>query len=204
LRSITSFVNIANGKIGHNGNRVWESADAVFTEFADKWYRHHAVSYPKFHKMDSLCKLGFMGAETLLTGRKIASEYAPYDIGVILSNRSSSLETDLHHHRQVQAGLASPAVFVYSLPNIVIGEICIRHGIKGENTFFIEPEFDASKQLEYINVLFQSGIIRACIGGWVEFLNGEYRLFMYLAEQLQEPSLHPLNTETLTTLYQLS
>lgn len=182
---------------------IFQGANLVFAAFAEQWYRQHEIQYPKFHKMDSLCKLGFMGADILLNNRKIAEEYNPFQIGMILSNRNSSLDTDLKHQRQILSGPASPAVFVYSLPNIVIGEICIRHGIKGENTFFIEPEFDAGRQSEYISSLFQSKAIEACIGGWVEFLDEKYRLFLYLVEEKEAKGSQPFNAETLNKLYHL-
>lgn len=203
LPSITSFVNILENRIESDGKTVFSETSQPFASFAEQWYRRNNINYPKFHKMDQLCKLGLMGADTLLINNNLASKLSPYDIGVILSNRNSSLDTDLKHHRQTATGPASPAVFVYSLPNIVIGEICIRHGIKGENTFFIEPEFDAQKQSEYIDLLIQTGALKCCIGGWVEFLDEKYRLFMYLVEDSETTGSLPFNAENINKLYHL-
>lgn len=202
MSTISGFVNILENRIESGGKSVFSVPSQPFASFAEQWYRSQNINYPKFHKMDQLCKLGLMGADTLLINRNLES-FSPFDTGVILSNRNSSLDTDLKHHRQTSAGPASPAVFVYSLPNIVIGEICIRHGIKGENTFFIEPEFDAQKQSEYIDLLFQSGAMKVCIGGWVEFLDENYRLFMYLVEETETPGSLPFNADTLNKLYHL-
>jgi hypothetical protein len=201
LSVITGFVNILENRVELGGIPLFHVRSQPFASFAEQWYRHHNVHYPKFHKMDPLCKLGLMGSDTLLNNNPLATNLDPYEVGVILSNRNSSLDTDLRHHHQSEKGPASPAVFVYSLPNIVIGEICIRHGIKGENTFFIEPEFNAKRQSEYIDVLFQTGTFKACIGGWVEFLNEKYRLFMYLVEETEKPGALPFNADTLTKLY---
>ena len=60
-----------------------------------------------------------------------------------MSNRASSLEADLAHQQLVDQHApegTSPAVFVYTLPNVAMGEMAIRHRIKGDNTFFIEPK----------------------------------------------------------------
>ena len=151
--------------------------------------------------MDNLSKLGFIGADILLNNNDLRNKYNPYDIGVILSNCNSSLETDLKHHKQVQNGPASPAVFVYSLPNIVIGEICIRHRIKGENTFFIEKEYNIPHQVNYISNLFQSGSLTACIGGWVELLGDNYDCFLYLVENNPGKNAIPFSTENISKLY---
>ena len=44
---------------------------------------------------------------------------------LVLSNANASLDVDLKYAKTMQTG-ASPALFVYTLPNIVIGEISIR------------------------------------------------------------------------------
>ena len=45
----------------------------------------------KFYKMDNLCKLGYVAAEYLLKD----THYRPKEIGIILANASSSLDTEL-------------------------------------------------------------------------------------------------------------
>lgn len=198
LPSVKQYVTIKNGILKLNGRPLFSKPDASFADFSDEWYRQSGISYPKFHKMDALCKLGFMGADILLNNNQLIKSVDPYNIGVVLSNRTSSLDTDYRHQRQIQQGPASPAVFVYSLPNIVIGEICIRHGIKGENTFFIESAFDLTRQAEYINLLFETGTLEVCIGGWVELLGDEYELFLYLAQSNENTEL---NIENIQRLY---
>lgn len=204
LSLVTSYIRIRNRKIFSQKNLLFTAVGNTFNDFADQFYRKFEVAYPKFHKMDNLCKLGFIGADILLNNNDLSSKYSPYDIGVILSNRNSSLDTDLKHHRQIQNGPASPAVFVYSLPNIVIGEICIRHGIKGDNTFFIEKNYNIPSQVEYITQLLQSGTIKACIGGWVELLGDQYDCFLYLVENIETENNIPFNTDQISTLYTIT
>ena len=97
-------------------------------------YRHFNMDYPKFYKMDNLCKLGFLAVELLLKDRQLAEEYGSENIGIVFSNANSSLDADLHYFKSVK-NIPSPAQFVYTLPNIVIGEVSIRHRCKGENAF---------------------------------------------------------------------
>jgi 3-oxoacyl-[acyl-carrier-protein] synthase-1 len=63
---------------------------------------------------------------------------------VILANRSASLKNDNDYIATISGSgyYPSPALFVYTLPNIVTGEIAIRHQIQGETAFYIleKPE----------------------------------------------------------------
>src|SRR5690606_9811213 len=101
-------------------------------------YKENNSAYPKFFKMDNLCKLAFLASEFLLEDSKIGST-TQENMGIVLSNKSSSLNTDRKHQATINDKdnyFPSPALFVYTLPNIMIGEISIRHQIKGENVFF--------------------------------------------------------------------
>ena len=131
--------------------------------------------------MDPLAKLGFLAAELLL---KDAPQEGldPEDTGIVLSNAAGSLEVDRLYARTIRTG-PSPALFVYTLPNIVIGEIAIRHGFKGENAFFEFPAFDGKFIADYVRILFDQSLVRRCICGWVDFLNNEYRALLMLVEK---------------------
>lgn len=204
LAQVTSYIRIRNNKIFYQKDSLLASPKGTFNDLCEQFYRKFEVGYPKFHKMDNLSKLGFIGADILLRNNDLKLKYNSYDIGVILSNRNSSLDTDLKHHRQIQTGPASPAVFVYSLPNIVIGEICIRHGIKGESTFFIEKKYNIPGQVQYITQLLQSGTLNACIGGWVELLGEQYDCFLYLVENIETENTIPFNTDQISKLYTIT
>lgn len=138
----------------------------------------------KFFKMDDLCKAGYVASEYLLKGADL-SRYRPTEIAVVLENRSSSLDTDLMHQRIVNEHHpegASPAVFVYTLPNVVAGEICIRHHIQGENTFFV-TNGDGTTAEQYAHRLLERGTARAVIYGCCEYLAGNYHVQFNLLEQ---------------------
>ena len=59
----------------------------------------------------------------------------------------------------------SPALLVYTLPNIVTGEIAIKHKITGENSFFIEPTFNAELLHNYTELLLKENDAALC--GWL-------------------------------------
>lgn len=165
-------------------------------------YRHFEFQYPKFHKMDNLGKLGWLANEVLLRDSFDKDRYKPEDVGLVFSNASSSLDTDIKYYETVKS-IPSPALFVYTLPNIVIGEISIRHGFKGENAFFVSPEFDAPFTEQYVSGLVNSDILQACICGWVEVLGENYKAALFLVEKEKSRNSVIFTAENLTKLYSL-
>ncbi len=97
----------------------------------------------------------------------------------MLSNANSSLDTDARYFATIN-DIPSPALFVYTLPNIMIGEICIRHGFKGENAFFVFERFDPDFLEQYVSSLLNTGAATACICGWVDVLEESYRAELFL------------------------
>jgi hypothetical protein len=112
-------------------------------------------------------------------------KYDKEEIGVVIANSSSSLDTDYDYQNLISDKsnyFPSPSVFVYTLPNILIGEICIRHKIKGENAFFISHEFDPEQIIRYVTHLFDQDKMKACICGWVELMKDTYHSFLLMVE----------------------
>lgn len=179
---ITGNCVIRQQRVHCNGELLWkDTAAGSLQEFLRNGYDHFAGQYPKFHKMDNLCKLGWLAAEVLLRAAP-AVDHLPEQVALVLSNRSASLDTDVRYYNSVK-DIASPALFVYTLPNIVIGEICIRHGFKGEHAFFTSDSFDARLISYYTRLLLDSGAATACICGWVEVLDQEYEAVLYMVER---------------------
>jgi hypothetical protein len=182
MEHITASCVIRNNRVYQNGRPLWESPPAGPADFLLASYQHFGFQYPKFYKMDQLSKLGWLAAELLLGDGFDTADYRPEDIAVVLSNASSSLDTDYRYFATV-TDIPSPALFVYTLPNIMIGEICIRHKFKGENAFFITGSFDALFIETYVRDLVETGNARACICGWVEVLGDAYTAALFLIER---------------------
>jgi 3-oxoacyl-(acyl-carrier-protein) synthase len=190
MEYITASCVIRNHRIYLDGGVVWEQPPPAgptggpsgsLADFLLACYQYFEFQYPKFYKMDQLSKLGWLAAELLLSKGFAATEYAPEDMAVVLSNASSSLDTD-YRYFATAADIPSPALFVYTLPNIMIGEICIRHKFKGENAFFIMESFDPVFIGTYVRDLIETGNARACICGWVEVLGEAYTAALFLIE----------------------
>lgn len=172
--SVSDTVTIQPGIVTRQGETVFTSPETDFAPFIREAYKHLGENNMKFYKMDDLCKLGYIAAGYLLKD----ANFKPEEIGIILSNASSSLDTDCKHQSIISHdgdSAASPAVFVYTLPNVVLGEICIRHKIQGENTFFISRQYDPASLEEYARIVMAKGKLKACIIGWCELLQGHYQ-----------------------------
>lgn len=198
VKQITSHCIISNNRVVLNGLCLFEQkADAP--AFLLSAYQHFQLNYPKFYKMDNLSKLGWLAAELLLQDLNLKDRYTDEQIGLVLANSNSSLDADLRYSDTMNEA-ASPALFVYTLPNIVIGEISIRHKLKGENAFFINEQFDAQLIEQQVSLLMDSNVLQACICGWVELLGNEYKAALFLVEKNQ-PSGHNFLADYLMQLF---
>jgi hypothetical protein len=152
-------------------------------------FRHYDIDYPKFFKMDNLCKLAFLSAEILFQGTDIFQKYPGEDVAIVLENASSSLEYDLKHVESIRDRnkyFPSPSVFVYTIPNIMVAEIAIRHKVKGENAVFILEQFDPGLIDHYVSQLFRNQQVSCCLSGWVECYGDHYQSFLFIVEQENE------------------
>jgi len=179
---ITAVCGIGSNRVTRDGQVIFEEAGTAPGEFLVAAYRHSGIAYPKFFKMDNLSRLGWLAAELLTEGQGLLEKYDPKRTGIVLSNANSSLDTDTRYYETTR-DMASPALFVYTLPNIVMGEICIRQGFKGENAFFITETFDAAFMQHYVTGLMKEGNLACCICGWVEILGPEYKTVLFLVEK---------------------
>lgn len=153
-------------------------SDRPFAQFIRTQYKELGESNLKFYKMSDLCKAAYVSIANLLKGSDLRDQIATQNTAIILSNRSSSLETDIEHqlilNEHNPAG-ASPAIFVYTLPNVAIGEICIRHKIRGYNTFFIEDQYtDLTEKYAYL--LLETNKADIVIYGWCEKLGEHWKV----------------------------
>ncbi|SMD32180.1 hypothetical protein SAMN04488029_0522 [Reichenbachiella faecimaris] len=144
-------------------------------------YQYLEVDYAKFHKMDHLCKLAFLGTEFLKKEVNL-DRYEDDDIALVFQNSYSSLDTDQKHQANIDHQKASPAAFVYTLPNILLGEIAIRNRWYGENLFFLKEQFNLKEWIESSETLLQSKKAKVVIGGWAEVLGQHFELRLYMIQ----------------------
>ncbi|MBP5482918.1 MAG: hypothetical protein J6X99_01445 [Bacteroidales bacterium] len=129
-------------------------------------YRNLAGDYPKFFKMDTLCKLGFLLTEMLVaddTDRFRQRE----DRAVLVFSREGSLADDCHYADSM-ADFPSPALFVYTLPNIISGEIAIRNKYAGETSAYVIDGFSRELIDGLVRQAFQDPVTESAVVVWAD------------------------------------
>lgn len=163
------------------GAKESDDMQAFFTAV----YERLEIDYRKFYKMDALSKLGFLASELVL--HKIDKEVPKEDMGIAIFNRSASLEADRKFQQTIQCAddfFPSPAEFVYTLPNIVLGEIAIRNKIYGETAFFLMPKLQMKNVSNVIGEMIRFAGMKQVLAGWVEVdvFSGTFECRMMLAK----------------------
>lgn len=198
---INSYCKIRNNEICLNGLTRFQKDSSTFSEFIKSAYKAEGKGYPKFFKMDNLSKLAFLSADILLKHANVDIDN-DNDIAIVFSNKASSLDTDRKHQNSIKNKdqyYPSPAIFVYTLPNICIGEISIKYKLHSENSFFIFDNFNAQHLFNYSNSLLSTQKAEQVLCGWVEFDGDDnYEAFLYLVSE-NGTSLH--TEENIVTLY---
>ncbi len=183
---ITQTSHITLNKIEKNGQSIFLAEDhPVFPEFIKTAFKSLNQAYPKFYKMDNLCKLAFVGAEVLLNGIDLLAKYNKEDIALVILNRASTMNTDREHQLTINSReeyFPSPAIFVYTLPNIMMGEICIKNKFFGENLLLVSEYFDSALLYQQTMLLINSNKAKAVIAGWADIDKDNYSACLMLLE----------------------
>ncbi len=134
--------------------------------FLQVLYQQASPVYPKWYKMDKLSQLGLLAAELLLRSVDLGAT-DPFGKAIVLQSAHGCLDTDLRFVAQLD-DIPSPATFVYTLPNIVIGEISIKFDCKGEQAMLLCEKPDAGMLEAYVHSLFAEGHTSFCLCGWLD------------------------------------
>ena len=197
MASLSNHIYFSKNKLFSNFEMRYNFENSLtFAKVFKAIYKDLGVEYPKYFKMDSLSKLGFLSTEVLLQNRLLAEDYKSERIGIVVGNSASTYIMDSKHQASLddkESYFPSPANFVYTLPNIMTGEICIRHKFKGENAVFISDGFDDTFIYKYTKSLLIDHKLEACILGYVNIDHNNYEAFLMLVEN-KEGQKFDLNT----------
>ena len=160
-------------------------SDLPFAEFIRNEFKAMGESNMKFYKMSDMSKALYIAVENLLNIEGF-NDIDPKRRAIILANKSASLDADVVHQEILNKHLpegASPAAFVYTLANVSAGEMCIRHKIQGDNTFFIENQ-DSGFTAKYARNLIENNKADAVLYGWCEYLKGRWNVNVKLLKSI--------------------
>jgi 3-oxoacyl-[acyl-carrier-protein] synthase-1 len=155
-------------------------------------YRARVGDYPKFFKMDTACKLGFLLAEQLADEPRFTPRE---DRAVLMFSTCGSLCNDRHYEETVRE-FPSPSLFVYTLPNIITGEIAIRNKYEGETSAYVLERFDPETFVALVEQAFQDAVTESAVCGWVDVrADDDFTAFAFLVER--DGTGMELNKETI-------
>ena len=188
------------GFLTYNGTKLVQPIYNELDQNLNYCFREIGIAYPKFFKMDPISKTGFLCAEILVRHFPEIKNPEPYKVGVLINTCSGSSDSDSRFQETISSHdnyFPSPGVFVYTLPNIVIGEICIRHGFKGENLCLISSKSDS--KLMHINMKswFSQGFTDYCICGWIDAKENQSAATLLLIGKDQKNSLAECTIENI-------
>ena len=111
------------------GRRVWldgqgEPCSKALMDIS--WSSLFSSPCSRFGRMSLLTRLGLMAVELLDIGFAEMTEEQRTETGICMFSPLGSLATDIEFLREI-----SPNTFTYTLPSSVIGEVCIRHRLRG-------------------------------------------------------------------------
>ena len=154
-------------------------------------YKRYIDDYPKFYKMDMLSRLGFVASELLLAAEKThivqgdsqtimqedSQSHPTADRAVILFNHSSTRCADKSYFETICDNdnfFPSPSLFVYTLPNIVTGEIAIRNQYHGETAFYILKERNEKLMAQIQQTAFMDADTESILTGWLDYYDDQH------------------------------
>ena len=172
----THTIRITPEEVILDQRKIWEGKEELGEQ---EGLEHHSLltslykqmigDYPKFYKMDGLSRLGFVASEILLNAEK---EETDEERAIIFFNHSSSIASDRNYKESIKDKdnyFPSPSIFVYTLPNIVTGEIAIRNHFQGETSFFILPDKDEKMMEEILQASCRDAQSKSFLTGWIDY-----------------------------------
>ena len=132
-------------------------------------YRNMLEDCPRFYKMDVFNRLVYVASQLLV------KEESPEDRddyrAVVLFNGASTVVADRKHIATVSGSegfFPSPSVALFTLPNIVTGEIAISNGYKGETSLYILDRRNSPLMEQIVEATFAGSEARSMMTGWVD------------------------------------
>lgn len=186
----THTIRITPEEVILDQRKIWERKEELGKQ---EGLEHHSLltslykqmigDYPKFYKMDGLSRLGFVASEILLNAekgdtdverREEEGERLLEERAIIFFNHTSSIVSDRNYKESINDKdnyFPSPSIFVYTLPNIVTGEIAIRNHFHGETSFFILPDKDERMMEEILQASCRDAQSKSFLTGWIDYEN---------------------------------
>lgn len=173
-----------------------ESESAINVhEHLNSFFKAAGFSYSKFFKMDPLCKAGCLCLMPFVNYMHTHARAA--DGGFLLFTNSGCLMADEDHLRLMQQKAPSPAVFVYTLPNIILGEWSILSGWKGFGQCYVLADFNAAYISQRIKAFEEDFPQTPVVAAWLSVTRHHLDGILFICDNGDDPNNLPIETRLL-------
>jgi 3-oxoacyl-[acyl-carrier-protein] synthase-1 len=153
---------------------LWVDDQAVPLEARDaalitEIFKKYLADGSRFFKMDLYSRLAYVG--TSLLAKDSLEGCDPEDIALFVFTQQGSLLADRKHlssFSNPDEFFPSPAVFINTLPNVVLGEIAVKNNIKGETTLVLLPGRDDKTIQQIMEASLSATRPAVVLYGWVD------------------------------------
>ena len=143
------------------------STTSTGKELLTEIYKQFIGNYPKFYKMDMLSRLAFVASELLI--QQEPANVVGEESAIVFFNATTSIDSDRKHIETIrETGIASPSIFLYTLPNIMLGEIAIKHQYQGETSLYLLAEKDETLMQQIVDSMLLQSKTRNLLTGWID------------------------------------
>ena len=192
---IHQYLQWNDNQVRLNGQLLFQFVGETSLDTCVEFYKNAAFNYLKFFKMDLLSKAAFLSAQMVIP-KEIEENKSK--IATFLSSKSGCIDVDKKFEDSIN-DIASPALFVYTLPNIMLGEICIVNGFKGEQMCTLSEDADSDWFEFYIGDLIRRRDTEAALCGHIEATEaGINSTMIWVSKQW---SSIPFNMQNLQTIF---
>lgn len=167
---IESYCRITNEKVVVNNELLMQKGESG--DWLADIYHHIGMQYPKFFKMDRLCKVGTLAAELVLKDKTFDHETVKADWAVILMNSASSLDDDRQYQRPSATGRTTTPAHPYSsIPSPTSSPERLPSATRsGESSFYVFEHFDGARMDELAARAFDDNPeLNTLLCGWVDY-----------------------------------
>lgn len=132
-------------------------------------FKKYLADGSRFFKMDLYSRLAYVG--TTLLAKDALEDAGSEDRALVIFTQNGSVLADRKHlstFSHPDEFFPSPAVFINTLPNVVLGEIAVKNSIKGETTLVLLPDRDETAMQRIIEATVAATRPSVLICGWVD------------------------------------
>jgi len=160
----------ADGFSSSQGRRCqWRDLDLEPVSGELRWTSIFGAANPGFRRLDRTSRLFACAAE--LCGLESLPDELRDNTALLIASSTGCLAADLRFEQGLRTDHGiEPAIFPYTLPSTVLGEIAIRHRLRGPTVCLSVPEGDEGQAVDAGHGLIAHGEAEAALillGDWV-------------------------------------